>query len=102
MSMHIERRVERLTTSAPGHLESHSTHRDLAHPCCTLQQLDPEDLQTTMCDLIQEDEKRLAARMDEETYKLHQQFIRAHGMPKGEFTTFSNGSVVKRNGRHDE
>lgn len=106
MSMHIERRVERLTTGAPGHLESHPTQHDLAHSPCTLLLPDAEDLNTIICDPIQEDEMWLGARMDEDSCKLRQQFLRAHGRPKGELTTLSSrsvrGSDGHRNSQHDE
>lgn len=104
MSMRIERHVERISTVAPGHLESHPQKRELAHPLCTLQRLDPEDLNTTMCDLIQEDEKRVVAATDEESRRLHQQFLRAHGRPKGELTTLSCGSggPLRWNSQRDE
>ena len=32
---------------------------------------------------------------DPETFLLHVEFVHAHGMPKGEFTTFSTASPAK-------
>lgn len=82
--------AERSITNRPGHMESHPTRRALAHTRCTLQQLDPEDLEQTMCDAVQDDDaqKRLV-RADAEAFRLHVAFTHAHGIPKGEVTTFS-------------
>jgi hypothetical protein len=77
-------------------MESHPTQRVLAHPRCTLQALDPEDLEQTMCDAVHDDDarKRLV-RTDAEAFRLHMEFVHAHGIPKGEVTTFSTvGAVV--------
>lgn len=32
---------------------------------------------------------------DPETFLLHVEFVHAHGLPKGEFTTLSTGTVVE-------
>ncbi|HKU16925.1 MAG TPA: hypothetical protein VJQ52_21200 [Steroidobacteraceae bacterium] len=37
------------------------------------------------------------ARCDPETFLLHVEFVHAHGLPKGQFTTFSNAC---RGGAH--
>lgn len=83
--------AERLITRQPGRMESHPAHRALAHPRCILQQLYPEDLEQTMCDAIHDDEarKRLV-RTDAEAFRLHLEFVHAHGLAIGEVTTFSN------------
>lgn len=44
-------------------------------------------------------------RCDPETFVLHVEFVHAHGIPKGEFTTFSNassavGTSYRPEGRH--
>lgn len=88
--------AERSITSRPGHMESHPPQRALAHPRCTLQALYPEDLEQTMCDAIHDDDarKRLV-RTDAQAFRLHVEFVHAHGIPKGEVTTFSTvGAVV--------
>lgn len=91
--------ADRSITRRPGHLESHPTQRALTHPRCALQTLHPEDLEPTMCDAIHDDEarKRLV-RTDDETFRLYVEFVHAHGIPKGEVTTFSNGSVLDSGG----
>lgn len=94
--------AERLTTRSPGRMESHCVQRALAHPHCMLQQLDPEDLNQTMCDAMPEEERRLLTGMDDaESFQLHVQFMRAHGPPKGEFTTLSAGGALSRSQQHD-
>lgn len=55
-----------------------------------------------MCDEIDDSDKRLRAATDEESFNLHLHFVRAHGLPKGEFTTFSDGSVATRRAERDE
>jgi hypothetical protein len=39
------------------------------------------------------------ARSDPQTFLLHVQFVRAHGVPQGEFTTFSNACISAAAGR---
>jgi hypothetical protein len=46
-----------------------------------------------------------SARGDPETFLLHVEFVHAHGIPRGEFTTFSNACLAPgaghgREGRH--
>lgn len=92
--------AERSITSRPGHMESHPTQRALAHPRCTLQALHPEDLEQTMCDAIHDDDarKRLV-RTDAQAFRLHVEFVHAHGIPKGEVTTFTTvGEVASDEG----
>lgn len=95
--------AERLITRQPGRMESHPVHRALAHPRCTLQELYPEDLEQTLCDAIHDEDaiKRLV-RTDAEIFRLHVEFIHAHGMPRGEITTFSNMAVVTMSGERNE
>jgi hypothetical protein len=86
--------AQRRAASQPARMESHPVHRPVGRPYCTLQELDPEDLQQTMCDTIQDEEQRLTGPLDPATYRLHVEFVRAHGLPKGEYTTFCNGSML--------
>jgi hypothetical protein len=72
-------------------MESHATHRALAHRRSALQDLDSADLEQTMRDAMHSEEKDLLAHMDEQTYRLHLAFVHAHGTPRGEFTTFMQG-----------
>lgn len=88
--------TRRLSADVPGKMESHP-----AHTVSALQERDPDDLQQTMCEITHENDKRPVARADEEAFRLHLQFMRAHGVPKGEFTTFSNAGSFSGNGMHD-
>ena len=47
-----------------------------------------------MCDALTEQEKRAQTPADAATYRLHLQFMRAHGLPKGEVTTLANGGSL--------
>lgn len=85
--------MERLSGSAMGYMESPAARRDRKRPLCTLQHLDPEDLDHAMCDALAEDERRPQARTDAETFQLYLQFVRAHGLPKGAITTLSPAGV---------
>ena len=85
--------AERLITRTPGRMESQPAQRKRAHPFFVLQHLHPEDLELTMCDALTDEEKRLQARADQESFQLHVQFVRAHGLPKGEVTLLSAGGV---------
>lgn len=87
--------AERSLTSRPGHMESYPTQRALAHPRCTLQMMDPEDLEQTMCDAVHDDHavKRLVCT-DADAFRLNLEFVYAHGAPKGEVTTFSTVFVM--------
>lgn len=76
----------------PERMESHSLRRALARPYCALQELDPEE--HLMCDPLQAEETRLLVRRDPETFKLHVEFVHAHGIPKGQVTNFSNTCAV--------
>lgn len=76
----------------PERMESHSLRRALARPYCALHELDPEE--HLMCDPLQEEETRLLVRSDPETFKLHVEFVHAHGIPKGQVTNFSNTCAV--------
>lgn len=86
--------AQRLAANTPGGMRCHSLRERLAHDCGP-QELEPEDLDQTLCDAIPEYEKRrCAARTDQTRFALHQQFLRAHGIPKGEFTTFVRGGFA--------
>ena len=94
--------VKRSATDQPGRMESHCAHGSHLHPYCALQELDPEDLRQPMCDTLPEDDKRLVVRTDEATFKLYADFVYAHGLPKGEFTAFSDGGLgALRDGQRD-
>ena len=41
-------------------------------------------------------------RGDPETFVLHVEFVHAHGIPKGEFTTFSTAGIATRLGPDPE
>jgi hypothetical protein len=43
---------------------------------------------------VHHEAKKLKIRNDEETFRLSQAFIRAHGLPRGEITTFSNAGTT--------
>ena len=54
-----------------------------------------------MCDALTQQEKRVQTRTDATTYRLHLQFVRAHGAPKGELTTLAAvGSLISGVERH--
>lgn len=91
--------AERLVANVPGRMESRPTHRALAHPLCTLQEPDPEEFHNTMCDAVHHEAKKLKIRNDEVTFRLNQAFIRAHGQPRGETTTFSNAGAAGVEGK---
>jgi hypothetical protein len=44
---------------------------------------------------------RLAARTDPVSFKLHCEFVRWRGVPKGGYTTFFNGVMVSNRSQHD-
>jgi hypothetical protein len=75
-------------------MESQSTQRERAHPLCPLRHIHLEDLELTMCDALADEERRQQARADQQSFQLHLQFVRAHGLPKGEVTLFSSGGGV--------
>jgi len=86
--------AERLVANVPGRMESRSVRRALARPLCVLQELNPEEFHSTMCDAVHHDDKKLKIRNDAETFKLNVAFVHAHGTPRGEVTTFSNAAAV--------
>lgn len=86
--------VQHIAVNLPGRMESHLVRRTIAVPRCALQELEPDDLEQTMCDAVQGDEREVLRRTDEEVFRLHVAFIRAHGAPKREYTTFTNGVVT--------
>jgi len=89
MTMSMERRL----VTSPGRLQSKPAARERAHPLCTLQHIDDDDLEQTMCDALTDEEKRLRECDDAVTFQLQRQFIRAHGLPRGEVTTLSPGGI---------
>jgi hypothetical protein len=78
--------MERLAATAPGRMESQSALRDRKHPLWTLQHFDPDDLNPTLYDALADEEKRRQARIDAAPFQLQVQFVRAHGLPRGEVT----------------
>lgn len=86
--------AERLVANVPGRMESQSARRVLAQPLCTLQEPHPEEFHNTMCDAAHHEYRKLKTRCDEETFELNLAFMRAHGLPRGEITTFSNAGAV--------
>jgi hypothetical protein len=86
--------MERLMTTLPGHLLSRPAQRARAGSLGTLQQLDCEDLEPATCDALTQEQKRLQLRTDAATFCLHQQFLRAHGLPKGELTTLMTTPIT--------
>lgn len=87
--------AERLVANIPGRMQSHSARRALAQPQCVLQEQGPEEFHNTMCEAIHHDDRKLRIRNDAEAFRLNTAFVRAHGIPRGEVTTFSNqGSMV--------
>lgn len=91
--------AERLVANVPGRMESHPAQRALAQPLCTLQEPDPEEFHNTMCDAVHHEAKKLKIRNDEETFRLSRAFIRAHGLPRGAITTFSNAGTTGTDGK---
>jgi hypothetical protein len=54
-----------------------------------------------MCDVPSNEEKRQHARTGAEVFQLHVQFLRAHGLPKGEVTTlYADGIFLSAIERH--
>lgn len=68
------------------HLESERGRDRLRHPRCVLQRLNTNDLGVGMCE-VPSDEEVSEQLLDQRTYQLHAQFVRAHGRPSGEVTT---------------
>jgi hypothetical protein len=92
--------AERLITGQPGRMESRPTHGALAR--CTLHALSPEDLEQTMCDATHDEEAtKHIASTDADTFRLYAEFIHAHGIPRGEITTFSNMAAMTVNHERD-
>lgn len=82
--------ANRWSAKQPDRMESHPVHRHALNPLCTLQELDPEDFRHTLCDAMEEEEKRSGLHTDPETFRLNDAFVRAHGLPRGEYTIFSS------------
>jgi hypothetical protein len=47
----------------------------------------------TMRHALKDDEQRLPSRTDASTFRLQQQFMRAHGAPRGQLTTLVTTTV---------
>jgi hypothetical protein len=73
----------------PDRMESHLVHRHLA-PLCPLQELDTGESRHVMCDASEEEEQRVLLHTDPGTCRLNDLFVRAHGVPQGEYTIFSS------------
>jgi len=84
----------RWNANQPDRMESHPIHRLVATPLCTLQELDPEDFRHTIREALDEEEKRIALHTDPETCRLNEAFVRAHGVPRGEYTIFVTPAVA--------
>ena len=79
-------RIERLTTGGSGRLESHSTHIAPGRSSGAAQAA--EQLHILACDSAHESVDEFpGAQVNDQAYRLHLQFLRAHGAPKGELTT---------------
>jgi hypothetical protein len=71
-------------------MESHPVHQCVASPLCVLQELELEDFVHTMCDALDEEEKRNPLHTDRQAFQLNDLFVRAHGRPQGEYTIFTS------------
>ena len=79
----------RRSAKQPDRMESHPVHRHSA-PLCPLQEADAEDFLLGMCEATEEEEQRIPLHTDPGTCRLNDVFVRAHGLPKGEYTIFSS------------
>jgi len=84
---------ERLPSTASRRMASQSAQQDRQRLLCTLQYRSVEDLDKVLRDAAADEERRRQARTDAESFQLHVQFMRAHGLPRGEVTTLSTGGV---------
>jgi hypothetical protein len=86
--------ASRWTAKQPDRMECYHAHhplrRHVTSPLCVLQELEAEDFVHTMCDAQDEEEKRHSLHTDPQTCRLNDLFVRAHGLPRGEYTIFSN------------
>jgi hypothetical protein len=94
--------MDKFVANLPGRMESHPSHRALAHPYGAIQQIDLEE--HSVCDPLQEEEESQLVGGDPESYRLHVEFVHAHGIPKGAITTLLNActataATVAPNGR---
>jgi hypothetical protein len=80
--------AERLVTNSPARMESHASARAHTRPYCALQQLDAEG--RPMCDSLQDEEGGPLLDSAPQAFRLYLEFVHAHGMAKGQITTFSN------------
>jgi len=90
--------ANRWNAQQPDRMESHPAHR-LVTPLSPWQELDPADSRHALCEVRDEEEKRVALHTDPETCKLNDVFVRAHGLPRGEYTifvTYPDGSVAEQ------
>jgi len=82
---------DRWNAKQPDRMESHRVHLQVTSPLCALQELDPKDFVRTMGDALNEEEQRNSLHTDQRTVRLNDVFVRAHGLPQGEYTIFSSG-----------
>ena len=88
--------ANRWNAKQPDRMESHPVHRPVAATPSTLQELDAEDYRPIMCEALDEEEQQLALHTDPETCRLNDVFVRAHGLPRGEYTVFVNSPGFPR------
>jgi len=83
--------ASRWNAMQPDRMQSHPIHQCIASPLCVLQELELEDFVHTMCDALDEEEKRSPLHTDRQAFQLNHLFVRAHGRPQGEYTIFISG-----------
>jgi hypothetical protein len=86
--------ASRWNTKQPDRMESHQIHHRVSSPLCALQELEPEDFVHTMCDALDEEEKRNSLHTGQQAFQLNDLFVRAHGLPRGEYTIFTSAMVT--------
>lgn len=84
--------AQRLSKSSPARLECHSAHSVRARASGSGPDLDSEDLPQIITPITVHDAAG-SSIAEAEAFRLNMQFMHAHGVPKGEFTTFSNAGV---------
>jgi hypothetical protein len=72
-----------------GPTQSPEAHRTLWHG----QRMEASMNDQTTDEALSDAEQRRQVRGDAETFRLHVQFLRAHGLPRGEVTTLYAGGV---------
>jgi hypothetical protein len=83
------------SANQPDRMECHCMQPRLASPLGALQELDTEDFVHTMCNAQDEEEKRQSLHTDPATFQLNDQFVRAHGLPRGEYTIFTSAMDIR-------